>query len=314
MSHLEFGDVEAAERWVDLAAQVVATAPTRHRSLQLESWRGRVRAAAGDAVGLRRHLEGAVTLANEQGRASGRCEALARLALEAARLGASTNDAELLALAERSAEQARDLAGQLPGHSPWFAQAEAALAAVALARGDLAAAATAGGAAIESIQDGLHEDLGLEILIPAARAIFAGAPPEHHAPVRRFLEVVLSRIAQGILDESIRVKWLRGPMGRALVELVGPLDAVPAAAAAATDGTPGPAEGVAAGPVLEPLETHLLHLLTEGLTNHEMAVQLNLTDEELTSRLARLLARLGTSSRAEATSLAFRGLAPVGSS
>jgi DNA-binding NarL/FixJ family response regulator len=95
---------------------------------------------------------------------------------------------------------------------------------------------------------------------------------------------------------------------------VGPLDAVPAAAGAATDGTPGTAEGAEAEPVLEPLETHLLHLLTEGLTNHEMAVQLNLTDEELTSRLARLLARLGTSSRAEATSLAFRGLAPVGSS
>ena len=321
LAELDFGGVEAAERWVSLAAEVVASAPTRHRSVLLETWRGRVRAAAGDAAGLRRHLEKAVSLATEQGSGSARCETLARLALEAARLGASTEDTELLTVAARSAEQARDLTGQLPGHSPWFAQAEAALATVALARGDLAAAAAAGGAAMQSLEDGLHEDLNLEVLIPAARAIFAGAPVEQHTPVRRYLEIVLGRIAHGILDESTRVRWLRGPTGRALVELVGPLDMQPGAdtertheAASATMGAPGASEsGDSPEAPLEPVETHLLHLLTQGLTNHEMAVQLSLTDDELSARLARLLARLGASTRAEATSLAFRGLAPVGS-
>ena len=59
---------------------------TRSRTIQLETWRGRVRAGAGDAEGMRDHLEQAVTLATEGGRAAARCEALARLAIEAARL------------------------------------------------------------------------------------------------------------------------------------------------------------------------------------------------------------------------------------
>jgi len=42
------------------------------------------------------------------------------------------------------------------------------------------------------------------------------------------------------------------------------------------------------------------------------AAELDLPDEEVGQRLTRLFARIGTSSRAEATSLAFRGLANVG--
>ena len=45
-----------------------------------------VRAGAGDADGMREHLDRAITIATESGRASARCEALARLAIEAARL------------------------------------------------------------------------------------------------------------------------------------------------------------------------------------------------------------------------------------
>ena len=37
------------------------------------------------------------------------------------------------------------------------------------------------------------------------------------------------------------------------------------------------------------------------------------TEDQVAGRLTRLYARLGTSGRAEATSLAFRGLANVGS-
>jgi hypothetical protein len=39
-----------------------------------------------------------------------------------------------------------------------------------------------------------------------------------------------------------------------------------------------------------------------------MADALGMTEVDLAERLSRVLARLGTSSRAEATSLAFRGL------
>ena len=135
LTQLELGEVEQAERWLDRAAEAAAIAPTPLRARQLETARGMTCAVAGDAERMREHLERAVRLATEQGRPAARCEALARLALEAALLGADRGDEELLALAERSAKDATELLGVLPGHPPWGAEAAAALAQVALARG-----------------------------------------------------------------------------------------------------------------------------------------------------------------------------------
>ena len=81
---------------------------------------------------------------------------------------------------------------------------------------------------------------------------------------------------------------------------------------AAAGSEPGSA-ALAPGTSLDDTERRLLQLLTEGRTNAEIAVELTIPEDEVAQRLARLLARLGTSSRAEATSLAFRGLAAVGS-
>ncbi len=223
---LELGDVAGAERWLGNASTAAAAAQTRSRSIQLETWRGMVRAGAGDAEGMREHLEKAVTMATESGRASARCEALARLALEASRLitPASASDSPLVELVERSAAGVKELLPLLPGHAPWGAQADAALSAIALARGDLPTAAMAGGAALAALQAGLHEDASLEIVVPAARAILAGGPPEAHGRMRAYLQEVLSRMAQGTADEKIRVAWLTGPVGREIVELAGPMD------------------------------------------------------------------------------------------
>jgi DNA-binding NarL/FixJ family response regulator len=315
MSLLELGDLAGAERWLGLAAAAASKAASRTSARQLETWRGMVRAGAGDAEGMRRHLEHAVAMANEGGRATARCEALARLAIEAAGLvarGADGDgpDAALAELVERSVAQVKELLPLLPGHAPWGAQADAALATVALVRGDIGAAVMAGGSAFEALQAGLHEDASLEIVIPAARAVFAGAPPDVQASVRTHLRTTLSRIAQGTADESIRVRWLTGPVGRALVELAGPMDglATEGAAAAAS----GPTADAAAS-ALDDTERRLLQHLTEGRTNAEIAAELGLAEDDVAQRLARLFARLGTSSRAEATSLAFRGLAAVGS-
>jgi DNA-binding CsgD family transcriptional regulator len=118
---------------------------------------------------------------------------------------------------------------------------------------------------------------------------------------------MLSRIAQGTADEAIRVRWLTGPVGRELVDLAGPMD-TPALAS-----TESNAMASAAGPSLDDMERRLLQLLTEGRTNAEIAGVLALGEDDGAERLARLQARLGASSRAEATSLAFRGLAAVGS-
>jgi DNA-binding NarL/FixJ family response regulator len=122
--------------------------------------------------------------------------------------------------------------------------------------------------------------------------------------VRGFLQQTLSRIAQGTADETVRVAWLTGPLGRELVELAGPA----AAPAAAAPGAAAPGQ-----PSLDDTERRLLQLLTEGRTNAEIATDLDLVEDDVVKRLARLFARLGTSTRAEATSLAFRGLAAVGS-
>jgi DNA-binding NarL/FixJ family response regulator len=316
---LELGDIDGAERWLDLAAAAAAMAPSRPRASELETWRGMVRAGAGDVEGMLRHLEHAVAIATETGRASARCEALARLALVASGFvvrgtpdgppdaEGDVPDQALVDLVERSAAQAKELVPLLPGHAPWGAQADAALATAALGRGDVAAAVTAGGSVFEALQAGLHEDTSLDIVIPAARAVFAGGPPEVQGFVRGFLQTTLARIAQGTADEAIRVRWLTGPIGRALVELAGPMETATEATA------PRDLTSPAAAPDLDDSERRLLQLLTEGRTNAEIATELRLREDDVAQRLARLQARLGASSRAEATSLAFRGLAAVGS-
>ncbi len=308
LCRLELGDLAGAEKWLGYASTAASVAQTRSRSIQLETWRGMLRAAAGDSAGMRDHLEKAVTMATEGGRASARCEALARLAIEASRLVAagSARDSALIELVERSATQVKELLPLLPGHPPWGAQADAALSALALARGDLETAAAAGGAAFETLRAALHEDVSLEVVIPAGRAVLAGGRLEAQRRVRAFLQETLSRMAQGTADEKIRVAWLTGPVGRELVELAGPMD-LPIQPAA----HPGSeAHGEASS--LDDTDRHLLQLLTEGRTNAEIAAEIDCTEDEVAGRLTRLFARLGTSTRAEATSLAFRGLAAVG--
>ena len=119
-----------------------------------------------------------VRLATEQGRPAARCEALARLALEAALLGADRADEELLALAERSAQDAKELMDVLPGHPPWGAEADAALAQVALARGESEAAIAAARSAIGALRAAHFEDLFLPIVLPAARVILEAGTEE----------------------------------------------------------------------------------------------------------------------------------------
>ena len=307
LGHRDLGDQAEAERWLGLAASALAAAPSPIRARQLATWRGMVLAAFGDAAGARRELETALALSTQSGRAAARCEALARLALETATVAATVPGDDLLDAAERSAREAKVLAAQLPGHAPWGAQADAALSAVALRRGDTGAAVESALEAVEAIRASLHEDLSLDVFVPAARALFAGGPEDVATAIRAYLQVALARIAQGTADESVRVRWLRGPVGRELVALVGAIEG-PAVGA----GVPGDVHPHADAPDLDAVDRRLLQLLTEGLTNREIAAELDLDEGAVAARLAKLLASLGASNRAEATTLAFRGLAPVG--
>jgi DNA-binding NarL/FixJ family response regulator len=301
LSHLSMGEQVEAEHWLDRAASAAAASPTAFRARQLETWRGLVRAGAGDAAGMRDHLERALQMATESGRPGARCEALAELALAAARMGAAADDAELLDLAEQSAVEALNLTASLTGHPPWGARADAAIAVVAMARDDVERAAAFGGAALRTLQQAQHEDVSLDIVLPASRAVLAGGPIEAQATVRSFLRLTLSRIAQGTVDDEMRVRWLRGPVGRELAELVGPMaeSSLPAAAT-----LPG-----AEGDQPDEMDRRLLLLLTHGSTNREIADSLGMEESAVTRRLATLLASIGAATRAEATSLAFRSLA-----
>ena len=119
---------------------------------------------------------------------------------------------------------------------------------------------------------------------------------------RGFLRLLLARIVAGTVDDEMRVKWLRGPVGKQLAELAGPMDEPMAAAAVEAGAEVGTATA------LDDLDLRLLHLLTQGSTNREMATDLQLDEAAVAQRLARLLANIGASSRAQATSFAFRGI------
>ncbi len=297
LTHIDLGEVEQADGWLERASAAAAASPTPLRARQVELWRGMVRAGADDPRGMRDHLERAVAMATDEGRPAARCEALARLALEAARLGAARGDGELLRLAEGAAFEAKEVIGVLAGHPPWGAQADGAIARVALANGDVERAALAGASALRALEEALHEDVNLDVLLPAARALLAGGDETTRESVRARLQLHLSGVVQRTLDEDARVRWLRGPLGRELAELAGPLDR--------TGARPAP-DGQRHDDQLEDRDRRLLHLLTQGKTNREIATELDISDQELTRRLGDIFATIHASSRAEATAFAFR--------
>jgi DNA-binding CsgD family transcriptional regulator len=297
LTHLELGEVDQAERWIDRAAEAAAIDPTPLRARQLETTRGEIRAAAGDAEGMREHLGRAVRLATEQGRTAARCEALARLALGAAELGAGRADEELLALAEQSAKDAKDLMRVLPGHPPWGAEADSALAQVALARDERESAAEAARSAFAALADAHLEDVFLRIVLPAAGVLLVSGTEEECEMVQYRLTLTAALIAQRITDEDVRVRWFRGPLGRELSRLTGGSNG---------ESVIDEAKIVTTAADLGEDDTKLLWLLIEGKTNGEIASELEVSEDVVARRLAEMYARIGVSSRGEAAVLAFR--------
>ncbi|MBD0291872.1 MAG: hypothetical protein ICV74_11500, partial [Thermoleophilia bacterium] len=285
MTHLELGDVDQARRWLDRAAEAAAAAPTPLRARQLEVARGTVQAATGNATAMREHLERALRLATEQGRPAARAEVLAALALAAALLGAERGDEELLTLAERSAKDAKELVQVLPGHPPWGAAANSALAQVALARGAPDAAAEAARSSLQLIADAHVEDPLLHVVLPAARVILSAGAEEEREAVQRELRMTAALIAQRITDESVRAQWFRGPVGRELSKLAGGPPEAGVRERADGDGR--------AAAQLGDDDTGLLWLLIEGWTNREIADELGVSEEAVGRRLAEMYARIG---------------------
>ena len=113
--------------------------------------------------------------------------------------------------------------------------------------------------------------------------------------VREWLRLQLSGLAQRTLDEDVRARWFRAPTGRQLVELAGSLEGFAM--------QPPEKDGQAS---VDPRDAELLGLLTEGLTNREIAERLGQSEVEVARRLGEMFVRIGTPSRSEATAFAFR--------
>jgi len=295
LSYVQLGDPDEATRWLDRAAAVAAESPTPFRARQLEQWRGLLHAARGDAEEMRAHLERAVQMAADQALPAVRCEVLAALALASATLGSEQKNEELLALGERAASEAKGLLGLLPGHAPWGAKADAALATVALAREEPERAVEAARSAVEALTAARHEDLDLEVLLPVTAAITAAGTDEERNSILSYLQLQTAVIANRIVDEGVRTRWFRGPVGSALARLASDPD-MPL--------TRHAKEGSVEG--LDDEDAQLLRLVVEGLSNEEIADRLSVDIGEVARRLASTYAKIGASSRADATAFAFQ--------
>jgi len=109
--------------------------------------------------------------------------------------------------------------------------------------------------------------------------------------------LTLALLAQRMLDEDVRVRWFRGPVGRELTRLAGPVQI-------RGDSNGGAQSGIVP---LGEAETRLLRLLSEGRTNSEIASELGSTEELVSRQLAELFVKIGASSRADATVAALMG-------
>ena len=294
LAYLDLGEVDESETWLGRAEAAAARAPTPHRAMRATTCRALIAAARGDGAAMVENFERAIQMATAQRRPAAQCEIVALQALECARLGAARGDEHLLSLAEKAAREARRLGGELPGHALWPAEASAAAARVALARGDTDEALRHAREAIAERDAANREDPHLEILLPAARAVLLAGNDEEKQLVLTDLQLTQAQIAQRSLDEDLRVRWFRGPLGSELAELAGPLE--PARVAVAVGGESQLSES----------DVQLLRMLIEGRTNREIGEALG-TDELSVSRaLASLYARIGTESRAQATAFALR--------
>jgi DNA-binding CsgD family transcriptional regulator len=297
LAYAGLGDIAEAESWLDKAGAAALASTGALPERQLETWRGLVRSAANDPAGMRRHLERALALASERGSPAGRCELLTLLATNSARFGADMGDADLLTRAEEWATEALKLSRALPASdAPWEGQAEAALAQVALARGDRDGAIEHGMASIGELRRTrqLFAFLWPEWRLLAARALDGVDDPmvaEFRAGARRDYQMTTHETA----DDGVRAKWLRNPIVHELGELVGLSDAVRIERSGAS---------VPAG--LEERAVQVLRQVMAGRTNKEIAAALGIEEAGVAQELEGVYEALGVKTQAQMSVAALR--------
>ena len=108
--------------------------------------------------------------------------------------------------------------------------------------------------------------------------------------------MLLAMTAQRTVDETIRGRWFKGPVGAEWTRLAGPVGDGAMAA--------GSANGALAG--LGDDDRLLLGLLTEGLTTAQIAERMGAPADSVRLKLQQMFAKVGASSRGEATAFALR--------
>jgi len=295
--HVDMGEIEPAEDWLDRARGVALSAPTASRARLLELWRGLARARASDLPGAREHLERALALAKESGSPAARAEVLGTLAIQYAMLGSEAGNEELLRAAGAHAEDCRRLCVALPGKLPWEARAYAASAQIALARGQAEAAVEAARSAMASLHARSPEGLELDVYLIAARCLHSRSTASEAAELRTEIQELLRLVVERTLDDSVRMRWFAAPWHRELAMVAGQVEpSLPL--------PPSRRKKLAGG--LSEREAEVLRLVVTGKTNREIATDLVLSEKTVARHLSNIFDKVGVSSRAAATAFALR--------
>jgi class 3 adenylate cyclase/tetratricopeptide (TPR) repeat protein len=279
MTCLQVGGSDECAAWLDRAATAAMAVASSSMARRLEMWRGAHAAVLDDVEALSRHYRRAAELAGQRSPGE-RCEALANLAFEYARIAALEGDTSLLEPARETANEALELSRQLKGQLPWGALAHATLALVAEAEGDPTTAADEARNALDF--DGeTYLIYFVPILWVAARILIVGDQPEA-ASLSAQIIAGISYLGMSLGDAELRDKWFATPLIAEVSRIVGfdPAESL----STSEDG----------GPELTEADLALLRELASG----SAAARSPAVDE--------LLARLGVASENEAIHYAIK--------
>lgn len=300
LTHLLLGETAEASAWLANAGSAALATPGPMIARRLESWRGLYAAQAEDPMSAIEHFERAIDLAVENRSIAGRCEGLALLALEAAKLGELTGSDELLERAARAAEETRKVAsalGTVSGDLAWEAQAWAASALVALKRGENDAAAEAAKSALVALSPRLMRAFHLDVQWIAGRVLIGGGAPEA-ADLRAGIGEMLFKLDNSMVDPGVKERWIKVPMNKELVGLAG------------YEGfTSAPGIGAAPAASLEEIEIEILRQLASGKNDAEIAQELDTDTEDVAHWFSSIFSKLQVDSKEAVTEYALtRGI------
>ena len=290
MANLDIEELDAADAWLDRAAAVASDNPTPLRARRMAAGAAPLPQRVAMPPGCANTSSARPSSPPTTDGPAARCEALSDLAREAAKLGLAQHDPELLRLAERRGDRGARARAR-PHRPPALGGAGRRRARDRGARPRRCASKRRRSRVRRSAASTRPTRR-----IPVCRS----CSPRHASSatigateiedVLGLVGYIAAMIAQRTIDESIRVRWFRGPTGRALTELVGEGEM------AGTDSDDAPKDA----------DQALLQGLVRGQTDAEIAAALGIDEDEVVRRLGGLFAKIGASSRAEATAFAFR--------